>query len=196
MGLFINHNEHPDVYKNNRSLNEPNQGLAKQDFLTKLMNEQHQANAVLQQTLAELGLRYLQQEETKVKQWNQLDTQLNELSYRLKGNEEATQQLGLQMNAQLELQKEAAEKMTNQVHFQSGVLQRLDNQDALIDKISRQLNHIRSIIFERTNYLAAKIDDGYKVTSSYVYKLMTSSDQPLTFFLMNHKKEENQNQSD
>ncbi|MCL6572457.1 MAG: hypothetical protein K6T88_12360 [Bacillus sp. (in: Bacteria)] len=81
--------------------------------------------------------------------------------------------------------------MTKQEELYGGVFLRLDNQEALIEKISRQLNHIRSILFERTNYLATKIDDGYKITSSYVYKLMTGSDQPLTFFLMNQKDEEN-----
>jgi hypothetical protein len=36
------------------------------------------------------------------------------------------------------------------------------------------------------------MDEGYKITSSYVYKLMTGSDQPITFYLMNNKKEEKQ----
>ncbi|MDQ6597448.1 hypothetical protein E2K98_06635 [Bacillus salipaludis] len=70
------------------------------------------------------------------------------------------------------------------------VLTRLDRQEALTEKILRQINHIRSILFERTNYLATKIEDGYKVTSTYVYKLMTGSEQPLTFLLRNDKKEE------
>ncbi|MBI0577134.1 hypothetical protein IEC97_07155 [Neobacillus cucumis] len=70
------------------------------------------------------------------------------------------------------------------------VLTRLDRQEALTEKILRQINHIRSILFERTNYLATKIEDGYKVTSTYVYKLMTGSDQPLSFLLRNDKKEE------
>lgn len=61
------------------------------------------------------------------------------------------------------------------------MLKRLDTQEALLDKLGRQLNHVRSILFERTNYLVDKIDEGYKLTSSYVYKLMTGSEQPFTF---------------
>ena len=49
---------------------------------------------------------------------------------------------------------------------QVDVLKQLDKQEALTEKISRQLNHIRSIIFERTNYLATKLEDGYKLTAS------------------------------
>jgi hypothetical protein len=64
----------------------------------------------------------------------------------------------------------------------------LDKQEALTEKIYRQLNHIRSILFERTNYLAEKMDEGYKLTSSYVYNLMTGNDQPVSFTLLNRNK--------
>jgi predicted nucleic acid-binding Zn ribbon protein len=96
------------------------------------------------------------------------------------------------LKTQEDLQKQLSEKISKQEEFQTGVLNRLDQQEALTEKIFRQLNHIRSILFERTNYLAEKIDEGYKITSSYVYKLMTGSDQPITFYLMNNKKEEKQ----
>ncbi|WP_066064593.1 hypothetical protein [Neobacillus soli] len=196
MGLFINNKNHPDVYKNNQELHEPNQMLSRQDYLTMLINEQQKANAALTQAFAEIGLQTQQQEEIQVTQWRHIDNQLSDLRSKLERNEDASYQLAQQMDKQLELQMEVSEKVTKQADLQGGMLQRLDNQEALIEKISRQVNHIRSILFERTNYLATKIDDGYKVTSSYVYKLMTGSDQPLTFFLMNHKKEENQQHPD
>ncbi|WP_462409738.1 hypothetical protein [Neobacillus sp. Marseille-QA0830] len=126
---------------------------------------------------------------------NSLSQTIEALSTRLANYEESTQYLSQQMNEQLVLQKEVSEKITEQEGFQGEVLTRLDAQEALVDKITHQLNHIRSIIFERTNYLAARIEEGYKVTSSYVYKLMTGSDKPLTFFLLNQKKEENHSQS-
>ncbi|WP_209121313.1 hypothetical protein [Alkalihalobacillus sp. BA299] len=113
-----------------------------------------------------------------------------EISGRLEKNEAATQQISSQVNEQQELQKEVVEKISNQEAFQAGVIKRLDNQEALTEKISRQLTHLRSIVFERTNDLATKIEDVYKLTSSYAYKLMTGSDQPLTFSLMKDKKKE------
>lgn len=196
MGLFINNNNHPDVYKTKQELNTPNQEVSRQDFLSDLMNEQQKANASLEKALSELGFQTQLQEETHSTQWNNIGEQLNDLRSRLERYEKANHQLVLQINEQLELQKEVAEKIKKQEEFQGEVLQRLDTQEALMDKISRQINHIRSILFERTNYLATKIDDGYKLTSTYVYKLMTGSDQPLTFFLMNQRKEENQNHTD
>jgi len=196
MGLFINNSEHPEVYKNNQQLNPTNQIVSRQDFLTQLMNEQHKANASLEKALSELGFKSQRQEESQLTQWNHVGEQLTDLRKRLERSEDTNHQLIVQMKEQMELQKEVSKKITNQEEFQEGVLQRLDSQEALMDKISRQINHIRSILFERTNYLAAKIDDGYKITSSYVYKLMTGSDQPLTFLLMNQRKEENQKQND
>ena len=248
MGLFINKQAHPNLYKNNSQLAASNQVESRQDFLTELMKEQQKANIALNQALAELQTRYQQQTDAQTTHWKQVDYQLidlknstirqqkfenemvtnlhsiheknvqleakveketqeketltaqiNQISKtcdsiadRLDKNEETQQQLAMQMKEQLEMQKQAAEKLTKQEEIHGGMLKRLDNQEALLDKFSRQLNHIRSILFERTNYLAGKIDDGYKLTSSYVYKLMTGSEQPLTFFLMNQKKEENQ----
>jgi hypothetical protein len=195
MGLFINNNDHPEVYKNKQQLQTMNQAVSRKNFLSELIHEQQNANAVLKKALSELGVQTQIQEETQFTQWNHVGEQLNDLRNRLDRHEDTNHQLVLKMNQQLELQKEVAEKMTKQEEFQGEVLERLDNQEALMDKISRQINHIRSILFERTNYLATKIDDGYKLTSSYVYNLMTGSEKPLTFFLMN-RKEENQKQSD
>ncbi|AZU61824.1 hypothetical protein [Neobacillus mesonae] len=120
---------------------------------------------------------------------HRLSTSLQEISNRLEKQEETNQQLNQQLQEQLVLQKETSAK---QEEFQMDVLERLDNQEALTEKILRQLNHFRSIIFERTNFLASKIEDGYKLTSSYVYKLMTGSDQPLTFFMLNQKDDNHQ----
>src|SRR4051812_25004595 len=248
MGLFINKKEHPNLFKNNRQLNDSNQVESRQDFLTELMREQQKANDTLNQALTELQLRYQQQTDASNSHWKQVDYQLNDLKHnslrqykfenemvtnlhslheknvqleaiveketherqslterisqinktcdiiaeRLEKSEETQQQFALQMQEQLEMQKEASEKLTKQEEIHGGMLKRLDNQEALLDKLARQLNNFRSILFERTNYLAGKIDDGYKLTTSYVNKLMTGSEQPLTFFLKNAKKEENQ----
>ena len=148
----------------------------------------HEKNVQLE-TMVE---KEFQVRESLTEKITQISYTCNSISDRLEKNEEAHLQLAEQMNKQLDMQKQAAEKLTKQEEIYGGMLKRLDTQEALLDKLGRQLNHVRSILFERTNYLVDKIDEGYKLTSSYVYKLMTGSEQPLTFFLMNHKKEENQ----
>ncbi|WP_129729155.1 hypothetical protein [Ectobacillus funiculus] len=246
MGVFINRDNHPNIYKNNQTIYTSNQEIVRRNALTELMNEQQKATMALIQAIAELNIRYEQLEEKQSNQWNDIQNQMNsltansrqreafesqlmqqlhrleeksiglqsllehegqvkqslleqvdllresnrEIASRLEKNEATNEQLSLQLNEQLELQKDVVDTLTNQEEVQAGMLKRLDNQEALTEKISRQLNHIRSIIFERTNYLATKLEDGYKLTSSYVYKFMTGSDQPLTFSLMNNKKKE------
>lgn len=210
MGLYINRNQHPDVFKNRENIVAPNQNFIKKDFLSAIIDKQEKANVSLITTLNEMKLRFREQEDVQASQWTEVTGQLTDLktsSQNHKNFEEqiirwlktldeknsqlqtANLELSSQINAQLELQKQLSEKFLNQEEFQTGVLNRLDKQEALTEKISRQLNHIRSILFERTNYLAEKIDEGYKLTSSYVYNLMTGSEQPLTFYLLNKKEE-------
>jgi hypothetical protein len=179
LGLFINNGEHPDVYRNNEEIAGSNQAYSRRDHLTELMKEQQDMNTRLRMALEELKRQSQDQKTMQTSRFEQ--------------NEAISEQLSLQLHQQLELQKAAAEK---QEEFQKNVLKRLDHQEALTEKMARQLLHIRSILFERTNYLATKIEEGYKITSSYVYKLMTGSEHPLTFLLVNQKKEENQNRND
>ncbi|CAM4078550.1 hypothetical protein [Lederbergia lenta] len=59
-----------------------------------------------------------------------------------------------------------------------------------MEKVVRQIDHIRSILFERMTYLAEKVENGYRLTSSYVYKLMTGANQPFALFMANEKQKE------
>lgn len=206
MRLFINDEDHPDVYKNNEKIHASNQSFIRHNSLTELIEEQRKASIALAKSMAELKPRNEQLEvmlkkerllkESIIEQIHHLSDSNRGMASRLEKNEEANEQLSLQLNEQLELQKEVADKLSNHEEIQAGVLKRLDHQEVLTEKISRQLNHIRSILFERTNHLAMKLEGGYKLTSSYVYKLMTGSDQPLTFSLMNTNKEKQQKHSD
>lgn len=192
MGLYINKGKHPTVYKSNKKVPEPNQKLVRRGNLTDIIDGQHQANVSLIHAINEMKHQFLNQEVVQATHWDKLALQLSELRSSSEKHKEYEELIIHLLKTQEELQKQLSEKISKQEEFQTGVLNRLDQQEALTEKISRQLNHIRSILFERTNYLAEKIDEGYKITSSYVYNLMTGSDQPITFYLMNHKKEEKQ----
>lgn len=190
MGLYINNGKHPKVYKNKRKISEPNQKLVRRDYLSEVIDEQHQANVSLLNAINEMKHQYLNQEVVQANNLDKISNQLNEISTSNQKHTEYEELIIHLLKTQEELQKQLSEKISKQEEFQTGVLTRLDQQEALTEKIFRQLNHIRSILFERTNYLAEKIDEGYKITSSYVYNLMTGSDHPLTFYLMNNKKGE------
>ena len=95
-----------------------------------------------------------------LEEMNRMSHSHREMAERLKENETSNQVLSAQLNEQMNLQKEITEKLSIHEENQVDVLNRLDQQEALTEKIYRQLNHIRSIIFERTNYLATKLEDG------------------------------------
>lgn len=119
-----------------------------------------------------------------------------EVLSRLDNHEKVSQHLSEQIEEQTTLEKELTEKLSQQETYQTEILTRIDKQEALAEKLARQINHIRSILFERTNFLAEKIEDGYKLTSSYVYKLLTGSEQPLTFYTIKNKHEDPQKQTE
>lgn len=246
MGLFINNNDHPEVYKNVKNIQAPNQELYKMDYLSELIIQQREANEALTHSFLDLKILYEQQEKTHTNQWseigNQLDelrdihlkhekfegevidwlaklddkndqekenelalkkewldqmTKLNEMNaeivQRLKQSESANEELHSKIKQQIEIQKEMQEDVSQQKVLQDQVSSRLENQEALTEKILREISHLRSVLFERASFLADKIENGFKLTSAYVYKLMNGNDQSLTL-LMNPEKKESKKQ--
>lgn len=107
--------------------------------------------------------------------------------------ESANEQIIIKMAEQFELQQKMMEdQFSQQDEVQKEVITRLENQEALTEKILRQIDHFRSILFERTSFLAEKIENGYKLTSAYVHKLLAGTDQPVTVLKLEKKQKENQ----
>ena len=98
------------------------------------------------------------------------------------------EQLTFKMDEQSNLQKKIAAQLIQQENNQNEVINRLDNQEALTEKVIRRMDDLRSILFERTHFLAEKIGNGYNVSSSYLYKLMKNPELPVTHFKINKKE--------
>src|SRR4051794_15694209 len=79
MGLFINHDHHPNVFKNQENIQATNQAFVKYNSLTELINEQQKANMELVRSLDELKSRYKQQDMTQKGQWKQIKFQIKDL---------------------------------------------------------------------------------------------------------------------
>ena len=229
MGLFINSDKHPDVFKNNGQIIDSNQTFFRKDHTADLIEEQQKANETLQKSLIELKNLYYKQSNRQTRQFKYLHNGISEqkklnfqhekvddqvLSWLEKLDENqmtlkdevvfkqemmtymdtlnqsnsevvnkldkygmATEQLELKVDEQLEMQTQLSQQLSKQADTQLEVLNRLENQEALTEKILRQIDYFRATLFERTNYLAEKIDTGYNYAVSYVSKLMTNSDQ-------------------
>lgn len=113
-----------------------------------------------------------------------------EIEQRLTTAEALNKELLSKLNEQYELQKEMSGQMLQHEDQHQDIVTRLEKQEAVTDKILRQVTHIRSILFERAHFLAEKIEDSYQLTSSYVYKLMTGSVEPWQLFLMKQKQKQ------
>lgn len=100
-------------------------------------------------------------------------------------NYEGSQQLLL---SKLE---EQTEKMEEQTVVQTNLITKIDTQEALIDKLLRQLDHLRSIVFERTAFLAEKIENSYKKTSTHLSKWIKGSNDTTYYRLERNKDLEN-----
>lgn len=239
MGLFINNNEHPNVFKNNNQILEPNQGYYHKDNFSEMINEQKEINQTLSNAFHELQTIHHRQQHANANQWKTVGDQLTALKERehehetferqamawlakLDGNnqklqhiiehedtmkkdvadkvaslnessekimarltayESANQEMMQQMNELADLNRQMSEYLAGQDRTQADVLGRLENQEALMEKVHRQISEFRSILFERSSYLADKIEDSYNLTSSYVYKLVKGSDQPLMWYV-------------
>ena len=72
MSLFINHDHHPNVFKNQENVHAFNQGFVKYHYLTELLNKQQKASMELMRSIAEQKSRYGQQEVAQKGQWFRL----------------------------------------------------------------------------------------------------------------------------
>ncbi|WP_068674108.1 hypothetical protein [Oceanobacillus sp. Castelsardo] len=84
---------------------------------------------------------------------------------------------------QMDLQKQMNDTVITNEKNREHIEKRLDNQEALTEKITRQLDHFRSILYERTNYLAEKMEK----VSTYVVNAVSKGSLHSNF--MTQKKE-------
>lgn len=250
MGLYMNKNQHPALYKTAKDVQAKNQGSYQYDGWTEFLKEQKRANQEFNQAFLILNQLHQNQDRKHEQQWREVGGQIEELrkmNVRREASERFALELlekieGQQVNSvdmeekrnreiadhidrvyvsnkemmqrldqlgmtgeQIEMQvKETEQKLSHQLfelreetmnkidkqetkqqtinqqmekqdaHHQE-VIERLDRQEAVSEKIIREIQHIRSILFERASFLAEKIENGYKLTSSYLQKFVSNS---------------------
>jgi len=228
MGLYINQNDHQQIYKNNKKIKGVNQSYYKRDYLTELLKEQQKRNHILHQSISAIKTLNQQQQSIQVERFENLVNQLykieqknnqNEQNYykminqleQLERENKKVQQLiqhdqsfekeikneiqslstthqkilnqletnynafEEKINEQQNDQKKISTQLNKQAENQQKLTNRLDNNEALLEKVMRQIEFIRSSLFERTSFLAEKIENGYFITSSYLTQLITGS---------------------
>ncbi|OZU89365.1 hypothetical protein CIL03_06520 [Virgibacillus indicus] len=235
MGLYINRDNHMDIYKNNRKIDEPNQGFFIRNHVEEMIKEQKRINESLHRSFHRLKWLQQQSEYKQSGQWQEIDGKLKELKAinqqhvkleeqvvtqlkklenenkrvqqlledgrlskqelsekltaigqsnqlivtKLEAYGEENEKLAIKINQQGEVQQELSEQISKQEENQEEVVSKLETQVALTEKIARQIDYFRSILFERTSFLAEKIENGYQLTSAYIAKVVNGKEQTM-----------------
>lgn len=246
----MNTQTHPNLFKNNARLSEPNQSYYKSDYLKELLREQDKVNHSFQKSMKDLRRSLQSHQISESKRWQEVSKDLElikeknkqhqifekqtrewmimlernsqelhrivennstinedilkEINQIHQSNEQimqqimnvyqANEQFSNKMDELSDQQKSIAEQVMKQDDKQNNVIDRLENQEALMEKSYRQLSTLRSILFERTSFVAEKIEESYQLTASALYKFLSGSDKPLTLLMMDQNREKKNNE--
>lgn len=228
MGLFMNDQQHPGLFKNSGRLVDNNQEEYRSDYFSEVIREQQTANQLIQRTIQALKNAQNRSNQRQIQDWKTVDKQLGELKELHSQHEQiekqvmdwlqklearhtelhvtvTDEQLGIQniidqintirqsqvaleqqlqqitgtnddvvnqlqqmgktneqlvekLNAQHTIQQTIVNQISNIEASQTELAHRVDSQEGLMDKGLRQLDHLRSILYERTHYLEDKIE--------------------------------------
>lgn len=85
----------------------------------------------------------------------------DQVLHKLKENIDEEESVIDQLKKQDDLFDEFSSKLELQQIFHNTVMERLDQQEGLMKKIIGELDHLRSVIYERAAHIAEKIEDQY-----------------------------------
>lgn len=87
---------------------------------------------------------------------------ISNLTETLEDFKQSTAALQEKINQTEETQQHIEEKLELQEIFQKTVLEKVEDTDGKISKLSRQMDYLKEVIFERIEFLAAKFEDNLK----------------------------------
>lgn len=115
--------------------------------------------------------------EELVEQINLLKQSNVEIAERLDKFDTDQEMLLMKMDVQIAKQDQFSHSLEEQKATQTEIVERIEKHEGLIDKMMRQMDFLRSVIFERAHFLAGKIDNSYQLTTTYISNLKGKSNQ-------------------
>lgn len=115
--------------------------------------------------------------EELVEQINMLNQSNVEIADRLEKFDADQEKLLTKMDAQIEKQDQFSFTLEEQRTAQTEIAERIELHEGLIEKMIRQMDFLKSVIFERSHFLAEKIDKSYQLTTTYISNLRGKSNQ-------------------
>ncbi|QTD42557.1 hypothetical protein [Sporosarcina sp. Te-1] len=127
-------------------------------------------NQILQQSL----LSKEKEQEELIRQIMSIHRANNELTLNLQDTKKLHDVLLTKIEEQQRDQHRVADALEKQTAAQLEMSSRLDRHESILEKLVRQMDHLRSIIYERSHDLAEKIEKGYIITTQYAIKRKSS----------------------
>lgn len=90
---------------------------------------------------------------------------------------EEQEPLGELLKKQEELYDELSKKLDLQEIFHRTVMERMDQQDGLLTKLKGELDHLRSVIYERASHLVDKFEHGFGRMSKPFQSFLVNKEQ-------------------
>lgn len=90
---------------------------------------------------------------------------------------EQQEPLGEQLKKQEELYDEISRKLDLQEIYHTTVMERLEQQDGLLAKLKGDLDHLRSVIYERASHLVDKFEHGFSRMSKPFQSFLVNKEQ-------------------
>ena len=106
--------------------------------------------------------------EELVEQINLLSQSNTEIAERLDKFDADQEKLLAKMDEQIEKQDQFSYSLEEQKIAQTELVDRIEQHEGLIEKMMRQLDFLRTVIFERSHFIAEKIDKSYQLTTTYI----------------------------
>lgn len=157
MGLYINSN-YEDIYQTDEAVDGNNQVVYFHNRTSERLKEQAQFNASMEEHLAEIKTATDRQHGLNMQKWREFETEYKSLVTKLASISEENERLANQVTAYMERQEETTNQLAIDKNRMVGLEKRVEQQEAITAKVMRQLDHFRSVLYERTNYLADKVE--------------------------------------
>lgn len=178
MSLFVNDQAHVKIYRSDSKIIAPNQDVFRRDALSDIVEAQQQSNDALRDSLQSLEASYTKESRIQSRKIMNIRNHIKKISLERVEDQNTfeksytqQQEISSTIEKQLILQKNIEKHLLEQINFQKDVIARLEKQEALTEKMIRKIDHFRSILYERTNFLSEKIEKGFYLTSAYLHKI-------------------------
>jgi|GEM_PF-1581139 predicted nuclease with TOPRIM domain len=142
-------------------------------IMEKIQNEGHISQAIIDQLTLQ-------------------DQSIRELAGRFKSYEGLQETMVSQLDLHIELEEQINEKLQMQEMFHQSLMERISHQEAITEKVSRDLDHLKTVVFERVSYLAEKVEDHFKYMKDYIFNLFSKGGSYKEYSITKPKREKEQ----